>query len=162
LLACSLGANNSIQHAAVRHILDTVVEELVKDPARKFIYVEQAFFQLWHDRQTEKVRNQVQNLVATGQLEFVNGGWCMHDEANTHFIDMIDQTTLGHQYILKQFGKQPKVSLCFAYADRIIRAHWLSLCAVWPAHCAMLHGFALKTSSGRIFFSQRPKDVGWS
>jgi alpha-mannosidase len=107
-----LGANNSIQHAAVRHILDSVVEELVKDPARKFIYVEQAFFQLWHDRQTEKVKNQVQNLVATGQLEFVNGGWCMHDEANTHFIDMIDQTTLGHQYILKQFGKQPKVSFC--------------------------------------------------
>ena len=28
----------------------------------------------------------------------------MHDEAGTHYIDMIDQTTLGHQYIVKEFG----------------------------------------------------------
>jgi alpha-mannosidase len=29
----------------------------------------------------------------------------MHDEAGTHYIDMIDQTTLGHQYIVKEFGE---------------------------------------------------------
>ena len=29
----------------------------------------------------------------------------MHDEAATHYVDMIDQTTLGHQYILQQFGE---------------------------------------------------------
>ncbi len=33
----------------------------------------------------------------------------MHDEAATHFIDMIDQTTLGHQFIKKQFGVSPKI-----------------------------------------------------
>ena len=38
-----------------------------------------------------------------------NGGWCMHDEATTHYIDMIDQTTLGHRYIKEQFGKVPRI-----------------------------------------------------
>lgn len=33
----------------------------------------------------------------------------MHDEAGTHYLDMIDQTTLGHQYLLQQFGVAPKV-----------------------------------------------------
>ena len=77
-----LGANNSIQHAAVRHILDTVVEQLQLDAARKFIYVEQAFFQMWWQRQTPKVQQIVRGLVANGQLEFINGGWCMHDEVS--------------------------------------------------------------------------------
>lgn len=38
-----------------------------------------------------------------------NGGWCMHDEAATHYIDMIDQTTLGHRFIKDQFNKTPTV-----------------------------------------------------
>jgi len=33
----------------------------------------------------------------------------MHDEAAAHYIDMIDQTTLGHQFILQEFGVLPKV-----------------------------------------------------
>jgi len=67
-------ANNSIQHAAVQYILSTVVEELQKNPARKFMYVEQAFFQRWYERQTQATQNIVKKLVAAGQLEFINGG----------------------------------------------------------------------------------------
>lgn len=33
----------------------------------------------------------------------------MHDEAATHYVDMIDQTTLGHRYIKEQFGKIPRI-----------------------------------------------------
>lgn len=33
----------------------------------------------------------------------------MHDEASTHYIDTIDQTTLGHRYIKKQFNKVPRI-----------------------------------------------------
>jgi len=39
---------------------------------------------------------------------FRNGGWCMHDEAAVHYNDMIDQTTLGHRMIKKQFNKTPR------------------------------------------------------
>lgn len=39
-----------------------------------------------------------------------NGGWCMHDEAATHYLDMIDQTTLGHRFLASEFGIAPKVT----------------------------------------------------
>lgn len=38
-----------------------------------------------------------------------NGGMCMHDEATPHYIDLIDQTTLGHRYIKDEFGQTPRV-----------------------------------------------------
>lgn len=38
-----------------------------------------------------------------------NGGMCMHDEAVTHYIDMIDQTTLGHRFIKNEFGVTPRI-----------------------------------------------------
>lgn len=33
----------------------------------------------------------------------------MHDEAATHYIDMIDQTTLGHRFIKEEFGVTPRI-----------------------------------------------------
>ena len=98
------GLHNEIQHAMVQFILDSVILELSKDPQRKFVYVEQAFFQRWWRQQSEATRNLTRGLVSGGQLEFANGGWCMHDEATTYYVDMIDQTTLGHRFIQQEFG----------------------------------------------------------
>ncbi|KAL9679438.1 hypothetical protein QQ045_017300 [Rhodiola kirilowii] len=103
-----IGSNNSIQNACVQNVLDSVVDALLQDPNRKFVFAEQAFFQRWWETQSERIRAITRNLVNAGQLEFINGGWCMHDEAATHYIDMIDQTTLGHRYIKKQFNKVPR------------------------------------------------------
>jgi len=33
----------------------------------------------------------------------------MHDEAVTHYIDMIDQTALGHQFLKEEFGVTPRI-----------------------------------------------------
>lgn len=33
----------------------------------------------------------------------------MHDEATPHYIDMIDQTTLGHRFINNEFAQKPRV-----------------------------------------------------
>lgn len=33
----------------------------------------------------------------------------MHDEAAVHYIDMIDQTTLGHRFIKEEFEGVPRI-----------------------------------------------------
>jgi alpha-mannosidase len=80
----------------VYYIVDTVVDQLLRDPNRKFMFVEIAFFARWWDEQPEGRKELTRNLVQEGRLEFVNGGWCMHDEASPHYVEMVDQTTRGH------------------------------------------------------------------
>uniref|UniRef100_A0A2P2LJ09 alpha-mannosidase n=2 Tax=Rhizophora mucronata TaxID=61149 RepID=A0A2P2LJ09_RHIMU len=104
-----VGSNNSIQGACVRYVLDSLVPALLADKNRKFIYVEQAFLQRWWREQSNKVQRIVKRLIRRGQLELINGGMCMHDEAASHYIDMIDQTTMGHRFILNEFNVTPRI-----------------------------------------------------
>ncbi|WVZ05250.1 hypothetical protein V8G54_018596 [Vigna mungo] len=99
-----VGANNTIrvwcmcaERAGFCHILALGGKE------------SQAFFQRWWRQQSKVMKIKVKELVNSGQLEFINGGMCMHDEATPHYIDLIDQTTLGHQFIKEEFGKVPRV-----------------------------------------------------
>ena len=89
----------------VYFVIDTVVLNLAQDPARKFIYVETGFFARWWEQASDAKRAQATQQVKSGQLEFINGGWCMHDEASPLWTAMVDQTTRGHQFILKNFGE---------------------------------------------------------
>jgi len=47
--------------------------------------------------------------VAYGQLELINGGWSMHDEACPTYEDLIANMMLGHKFILENFGKKPRI-----------------------------------------------------
>ena len=97
------------RHAAVQYILNSVIPALQANPDRKFIYVEQGFFQRWWRQQTDAMQAAVRQLISGGQLEFINGGWCMHDEGATHYVDMIDQTTLGHRVLKQMFNATPSI-----------------------------------------------------
>ena len=88
----------------VRYIYDSVVAALRASVQRKFIFVETAFFMRWWAEQSDEVRQATRKLFATGQLEFVNGGWCMADDASPTISALIDQTTLGHRYIADTLG----------------------------------------------------------
>ena len=98
------GANNSIQHAGVQYILDSVIPALQQNKDRTFIYVEIAFFTRWWNEQDESMKATVRDLVKKRQLEFINGGWSMNDEAATHYNAIIDQMSLGLRFINDTFG----------------------------------------------------------
>ena len=51
----------------------------------------------------------MRNLVITGQLEFLNAGWSMHDEACPSYEDMINNMMIGHQFLLKEFNFVPRI-----------------------------------------------------
>uniref|UniRef100_A0A8C2JEK2 Alpha-mannosidase n=1 Tax=Cyprinus carpio TaxID=7962 RepID=A0A8C2JEK2_CYPCA len=106
------GDRNNIQHAGVQYILDSVIDQLQKDPARRFIYVETAFFYRWWKQQNQSTQRIVTQLVNEGRLEFINGGWCMSDEATTHYSAVIDQMTLGLRFLNDTFGEcgRPRVA----------------------------------------------------
>ena len=61
----------------VNSIISATVLALEENPDRKFIEVEQAFFQRWWAEQSAEKQASVRALVASGQLEFINGGWSM-------------------------------------------------------------------------------------
>ena len=67
-------ANNSIQHAAVQYILDTVIEQLLVDKDRTFIYVEIAFFTRWWNQQSDNTKNVVRCHRVKSRVERGGGG----------------------------------------------------------------------------------------
>lgn len=59
----------------MQYILDSVVQQLLSDPAKRFIYVESAFFFKWWGEQSDTMKDQVNQLVQEGRLEFIGGAW---------------------------------------------------------------------------------------
>ncbi|KAH8608095.1 Glycosyl hydrolases family 38 N terminal domain [Trypanosoma vivax] len=103
------GLNNSIQLANVNAIISNVVGSLLFNKNRTFTYVEIGFFSRWWSEQSLETQKAVRRLVDEGRLQFANGGWCMHDEATPYYTDMIDQTTLGHRWLLRELNVVPRV-----------------------------------------------------
>jgi len=50
--------------------------------------------------------------IISGRLEFILGGWCMNDEAATHYNAIIDQMTYGMTFLNDTFGAcaRPRVA----------------------------------------------------
>jgi len=107
------GSNNTIYLAGVQYIFDSVVAALAEDESRRYSFCEISFFARWWNEQTgeagEKIKAQVRAMVKNKQVAFLNGGWVMHDEAASHFVSMIDQTTLGHEFLKSQLDYMPRV-----------------------------------------------------
>ena len=66
----------------------------------------------WWREQNADTQAATKGLIGSGQIEFVNGGWCMADNASPSTDAQIDQVTLGHRYVHDVFGVTPK----FAWA----------------------------------------------
>jgi len=99
------GAKPDVQRAGVQYIIESVVKELAKDPAKKFIQVETGFFWRWWEEKDDWMRNLTRTLVEAGQIEFTGGGWSMNDEAATHYASIIDNMEFGLHWLVDTFGE---------------------------------------------------------
>ncbi|CAJ0938021.1 unnamed protein product, partial [Mesorhabditis belari] len=89
----------------VQYIYDTVLQELEKDSTRRFSFAETGFFMRWVESRNSSILARWQKLVAAGQAEAIGGGWVQNDEATAHYVDIIDQMTLGYEHLKSLFGE---------------------------------------------------------
>lgn len=93
------GLNNSIQFASVDTIVSSVVRALQPEVQETwgscsdatFSFVEVAYLWRWWRQQNQNVRNIFLNRVKQGSVAIVSGGWTMHDEATTYYVDIMDE-----------------------------------------------------------------------
>jgi hypothetical protein len=67
------------------------------------------FFSKWWHLQNIETKKRVKVMLENKQLSIINGGWVMNDEASCYYEDIIDQYTLGHQFLKKEFDFIPTV-----------------------------------------------------
>ena len=63
-----------MMYAEVRHILDTVVQNLQQNHERKFSYVETAFFFRWWNEQSDQIKKnvRVRNIMGREPCVFIS------------------------------------------------------------------------------------------
>jgi len=66
----------------VTRILTAVVAGLLANPARRFVYVEQAYFAIFYETAAPAMQASIRALVASKQLVFLNGGWSVSSAAS--------------------------------------------------------------------------------
>jgi alpha-mannosidase II len=133
-----------------KHILDNLVQKISEDSRRKFIWAEISYLDLWWKSSDSAARNQFKELVKSGQVEIVTGGWVMNDEANTHYYAMIEQLTSGHEWLVQRMGITPQngwaidpfgMSASMAY---LLKRAGLENMVIQRVHYAIKKAFALK------------------
>ena len=67
------------------------------------------FFKMWWDEQSFDKQEQVRNLVYSGQLEILNAGWSMHDEACPTYEDMLANMMVGQEWYFTNFAQTPRI-----------------------------------------------------
>ena len=103
---------NATFTGGVHDILDSVLEQLSKEdkPNRTFSFAQTKGFKTWYDLQSNTTKAKVRELVQSGRLDLVNGGWTTPDEATTQFDSLIDNFMVGQQWLQREFGHHSKVS----------------------------------------------------
>ncbi|KAL3281492.1 hypothetical protein HHI36_004699 [Cryptolaemus montrouzieri] len=95
-------------HYTSRQIMNHMVAKLQQHKNLTFIWSEIAFLNAWWEEAHPSKQRALKNLVHSGKLEIVTGGWVMTDEANAHVYAIVDQLIEGHQWMLSNLGIKPK------------------------------------------------------
>ncbi|KAI6191700.1 Alpha-mannosidase [Aphelenchoides bicaudatus] len=135
------GQTKRLVNVGVEYIFNTVIQELEKDPAKRFSFAEVGYLTRWLEgRPAEGAQVQLmKKLVENGQIEFISGGWVQPDEAASHYNDMIDQYTFGFDKLSKNFGDCGLTKVAWQI-DPFGHSREHSNLAVQLGHNALFHG----------------------
>ena len=95
--------------ADVKSILDSLLVALQDDPSKRFVWEEVSFLSRWWEQASEQQKETMRKLHAAGQLEFIGGGWVMHDEADTSLRGILNQMTEGLVFLNETLGVRPRI-----------------------------------------------------
>jgi alpha-mannosidase len=84
-------------------ILSTVIQLLEEDPRRKFAWSESYWISEYIKEHPDS-KARLKNLIDSGQIEIVGGGWVQHDEALTDFESIAKQFEHGHSFLKEEFN----------------------------------------------------------
>lgn len=87
-----------------------MLQQLTDNSDMTFIWAEISFFSKWYESLSADDQNGVKNLLKKKQLEFVTGGWVMNDEANSHWLSILQQLTEGQTWLKAHLNVTPKSS----------------------------------------------------
>ncbi|KAI8796766.1 lysosomal alpha-mannosidase [Biomphalaria glabrata] len=88
----------------VRCTLESTIRELEKNKDRRFVFIEMKYFSRYWNEIKDSERELIRTLIRERRLELVGGGWVMSDAGVTMYNDIIDQHTLGFDFIADTFG----------------------------------------------------------
>jgi len=75
---------------------------------RTFAWGEVLYFRRWYEGQSSQMQAYVAHLIQEGRWEFVHGGWIENDHASVSYQAIIEQMTLGYEYLRSRFGIVPR------------------------------------------------------
>ncbi len=95
------------QDLLVSHILRSSSVYLSNNQRNKFSFCNIGFLKHWID--SDHNNSQLfKKVVDSGQMEIVNGGYAVHDNASPYFDDIINTYEYGREFVYKQFGLVPR------------------------------------------------------
>lgn len=97
-------------HSQTANILNNMVDKLIRYPNMTFVWSETSFLAKWWKSAHHQRRQAMKDLLASGRLELLAGGWVMTDEATVSLYSMIDQMIEGHQWIRQHLNVTPRFS----------------------------------------------------
>ncbi|CAG0885153.1 unnamed protein product [Cyprideis torosa] len=94
----------------VRDIFNLILQFGPKDPDFRFTLAEVTYIQMFWELASPAMRETFVELVKSGKVDVVTGGWVMTDEACTTTFAILDQLTEGHQWLRHHLDFKPRSS----------------------------------------------------
>lgn len=107
---CDAGYRESFEGywtSSVHDIIDSMLYALSHDQTKRFVWEEVSFLSTWWKQASDESRELMKKLHAAGQLEFIGGGWVMHDEADPSLFGILNQMYQGLSFLRDTLGARP-------------------------------------------------------